>query len=103
MSEHHSDEQRKKREKAVALRYDREKDEAPVVTAKGAGTVAERIIEMAREHRVPIQEDPSLVEILSKMELNEQIPEELYGVVAEVLAFVYRVDERVKEEMKRES
>lgn len=63
----------------------------------------ERIIEMAREHRVPIQEDPSLVEILSKMELNEQIPEELYGVVAEVLAFVYRVDERVKEEMKRES
>lgn len=85
-----------KREKAVALRYDQERDDAPVVAAKGSGMTAEKMIELAREYSVPLQEDPSLVEVLSKMEINEQIPSELYGVVAEVLAFVYKADQKSK-------
>jgi len=85
------------REQAVALRYDEDQDEAPVVVAKGRGVVARQIIEEARRHDVPIQQDASLVEVLSKLELNQQIPPELYQLVAEVLSFVYRSDQRAKE------
>jgi flagellar biosynthesis protein len=57
--------------------------------------LAEKIIETAKEHQVPIQEDASLVEMLSKLQINETIPEELYQVVAEVFAFVYRVEKQL--------
>ncbi|ASS91573.1 MAG: hypothetical protein C6W58_09545 [Bacillaceae bacterium] len=80
--------------KAVALSYNDEKDAAPKVSAKGKGYVAEKIIEKARENNVPIQEDPSLIELLSEVEINEQIPEELYEVVAELLSFIYRLDQQ---------
>ncbi|MBL7190155.1 EscU/YscU/HrcU family type III secretion system export apparatus switch protein [bacterium] len=66
-------------------------DPAPKVAAKGKGLIAERIIELAKENDIPIKEDPDLVEILMKLDLNQFIPEELYQVVAEVLAFVYRM------------
>jgi flagellar biosynthesis protein len=82
--------------KAVALRYKPEEGDAPYVVAKGKGNVAEKILEKAREHQVPIQEDASLVEVLSAVELNQQIPEELYQLVAEVLSYVYRMDQRAK-------
>lgn len=88
----------KKREKiksAVALSYDMEKDVAPIIKAKGKGFVAEQIIERAKENNIPIQEDPSLVELLSQLEINEAIPEELYEVVAEVFAFIYRIDKNL--------
>jgi flagellar biosynthesis protein len=85
------------REKAVALRYDADSMAAPAVVAKGKGLVARNMIEKAKEHNVPIQEDASLVEVLSKLELNQQIPPELYQLVAEVLSFVYRSDQRAKE------
>jgi len=85
------------REQAVALRYDADVQEAPVVVAKGKGLVAKQIIEKAKEHDIPIQEDASLVEVLSKLELNQQIPAELYQLVAEVLSFVYRSDQKAKE------
>ena len=78
--------------KAVALRYDAEKSEAPVVAAKGKGSVADAILQKAREHGVPIQEEPSLVEVLSQLELEQQIPPELYQLVAEILSVVYRAD-----------
>jgi flagellar biosynthesis protein len=78
--------------KAVALRYRAEMAEAPKVVAKGKGFVAENILQRAKEHQIPIQEDPSLVEMLSKLDVNQQIPPELYQVVAEILAFVYRMD-----------
>ncbi|MCC2686442.1 MAG: flagellar biosynthesis-like protein [Paenibacillaceae bacterium] len=78
--------------KAVALRYSPEKDQAPVLTAKGKGRVAEEILRRAREHGVPIQEDASLVEVLSKLDLDQEIPPELYQLVAEVLSFIYRTD-----------
>ncbi|NGQ93915.1 EscU/YscU/HrcU family type III secretion system export apparatus switch protein [Brevibacillus sp. SYP-B805] len=81
-----------KRKQAVALRYRAGAEEAPRVVAKGSGYVAETIIKQAKEHCIPIQEDPSLVEVLGKLDLNQQIPPELYQVVAEILAFVYRLD-----------
>lgn len=77
---------------AAALKYDAKKDAAPKVTARGRGLVAEKIIELARKHDVPIKSDPALVQILSKLELEEQIPAELYKAVAEILAFVYAVN-----------
>ena len=65
---------------------------APRISAKGAGYLAERIIEIAKEHGIGIYEDPDLVEVLSKLDLNHEIPESLYRAVAEVLAFVYRLN-----------
>ncbi|HCY85177.1 MAG TPA: flagellar biosynthesis protein FlhB [Desulfobacteraceae bacterium] len=75
--------------KAVALRYDRAQDEAPKVTAKGQGKVAENIIEIAQAHGVPVKDDPDLVEVLSSLEIDQEIPSEIYVAVAELLAFVY--------------
>ncbi len=79
------------RKLASALAYDMA-DEAPQVVATGKGLVAERILEIAREHNVPIREDRVLAEALSALSVGELIPPELYQAVAEVLAFVYRLD-----------
>jgi len=78
--------------RAVALRYDREKESAPRVVAKGRGLVAEAIIARAREHGVPLHEDANLATALSALELETEIPPELYRAVAEVLAFLYRLN-----------
>lgn len=78
--------------KAVALKYVPGESEAPVVVAKGRGKVAEAILDKAKENGVPVQEDAALVEVLSKLDLDEQIPSELYQLVAEVLTYVYRAD-----------
>ena len=78
--------------KAVALRYDREKENSPRIVAKGKGLIAEKIIEIAREHGVTVYEDKELIEILSRIEMYQVIPAELYQVIAEVLAFVYRMN-----------
>lgn len=80
------------RQKAVALRYERGKDNAPAVTAKGQGKLAEKILELARQNNIPIQKDKTLLEALYRLDLNTEIPEELYQVVAEVLAFIYRMN-----------
>ncbi|MGM0919725.1 MAG: EscU/YscU/HrcU family type III secretion system export apparatus switch protein [Bacillota bacterium] len=86
----------KKQKKAAALRYNDKKDAAPRVTAKGRGHLADTIIEAAKINHVPVQEDPSLIEILHKMEVNEQIPEELYQAVAEIFSFLYQVDKEAE-------
>lgn len=75
--------------KAVALKYDKQKDDAPRVVAKGQGQVAENIIELAKKYDIPIKDDPDLIEVLSSLEINEAIPSEIYVAVAELLAFVY--------------
>jgi flagellar biosynthesis protein len=77
------------RPRAVALRYDRARDQAPVLIGKGDGLLAERIVALAREHDIPIHEDGDLVDILSLLELNAEIPPTTYAVVAEILAFIY--------------
>ena len=82
------------RKKAVALRYDAERDNSPRVVAKGAGAIAERIIELAREAGVPVREESDLVEVLSRLELNEEIPPDTYIIVAEILAWVYRINSK---------
>lgn len=82
----------KKQKKAVALKYELEKTQAPKVTAKGTNAVAEKIIALAREHGVPVKDDPDLVEVLSRLDIDKEIPPDLYVVVAELLAFVYRMN-----------
>ncbi len=77
--------------KAVALKYKRYIDNAPKVVAKGKGEVAKRIIEVAKENNIPITEDAELVEMLIKLDLYEEIPENLYKVVAEIFAFIYKL------------
>lgn len=72
---------------AVALQYDGY--DTPKVTAKGSGEIAERIIEAAREHNVPLEDDPALAGLLYQVELGDVIPESLYLAVAELLAFLY--------------
>ena len=72
---------------AVALEYDGEG--APRVTAKGRGELAEQIREIAREHDVPLQENPEISAMLAELELGEEIPEALYVAVAEILAFAF--------------
>jgi len=85
---------KKKIKKAVSLKYEPVKDSAPKITAKGQGVVADKIIALAKENNIPIHEDPDLVEILSKLDLEEEIPPTVYVLVAEILAFVYRMNER---------
>ena len=82
--------------KAVALRYERSKDGAPRVVAKGRGHVADSIVAIAREHNVPLVADRNLVEVLEALDINLEIPPELYRAVAEVLAFVYRINGKMK-------
>jgi flagellar biosynthesis protein len=89
-------------QKAVALRYDEQKGSAPQVLAGGAGLIAETIIEKAKEAGIHIEENPDLVELLAKVPVGEEIPPELYQTIAEVLAFVYAVNDRFKNKLKNE-
>lgn len=78
--------------RAVALRYAREETGAPRVVARGRGRIAERILALAREHDVPVQEDPDLVQLLAACDPGEEVPVEVYGVVAELLTYLYRLN-----------
>jgi flagellar biosynthesis protein len=79
---------------ATALQYDPESGGAPRVVASGHRKVAEQIIAEARKHNITIYEDPALTAALSDVNLGQEIPEELYRVVAEVLAYIYRVTDQ---------
>ena len=81
--------------KAVALKYDKEKDQAPKVIAKGKAEIAEKIIKIAKAHNLPLYEDKHLVQILEALDLETEIPPEFYRAVAEVLAFIYRLNGKV--------
>jgi flagellar biosynthesis protein len=85
--------------KAVAIVYDEKESAAPKVVASGKGVVAENIIATAREAGIHIQEDANLVEILAKIPIGEEIPVEIYQTVAEVLAFVYQVNNKFKDKL----
>ncbi|URN93374.1 MAG: EscU/YscU/HrcU family type III secretion system export apparatus switch protein [Candidatus Pristimantibacillus lignocellulolyticus] len=86
-----------KMRKAVAMKYDPMNTTAPTLIAKGQGELAERILAKAKENGVPIQEDQSLVEVLSKLDIDQEIPPELFAVVAEILSFVYRADRNARD------
>lgn len=102
MSQKTKQEQGEPIKKAVALRYAPGQQATPVVVAKGRGHVANAIVDRAKEHGVALQEDPSLVEVLSKLDLKQEIPAELYQLVAEILSFVYRTDARASERRERD-
>lgn len=90
----------KKGKRAVALLYDPKKGDAPKVVASGANLIAEKIIATAAAAGVHIKEDPDLVSLLAKVPIGEQIPAELYQTIAEILAFVYSVNNRYKTEKR---
>lgn len=85
---------KKDRKKAVALRYDGKS--APKVVAKGEGYLATQIIDVAKEHGVPMQQDEQLTALLSKVKLNDEIPQSLYVAVAQLLAYIYYLNEQQK-------
>lgn len=85
-----------KKLKAVAVKYDAGKAKAPRIVAMGRGVVAEKILKVAEDHKVPFFEDQGLTELLAKLDVNVEIPPELYTLVAEVLAFVYQLDKTAK-------
>lgn len=88
---------------AVAILYDEKEAGSPKVVARGKGSVAEKIIQTARDAGVHIQEDADLVELLSKVPIGDEIPVELYQTVAEVLAFVYQINEKFKQKIQKPS
>lgn len=82
---------------AIALRYREDQDRAPTVVAKGGGTLADRILALAKEHQIPLYEDRDLVSLLGVLDLGTEIPPQLYRALAEVLAHIYRADRRARE------
>ena len=81
-------------QRAVALGYDSNRDDAPRVLASGKGKIAEEIISVARKNGIPIQDDPILTAALMEIDINKTIPPELYRVVAEVLSYIYRIQKK---------
>lgn len=81
-----------KNKKAAALKYNMKKDDAPKIIASGKGDIAKKILEKAKEEDIHIEENQDLAEILVKMEIGEEIPPELYEVIAEILSFIYNLE-----------
>lgn len=86
---------------AVALEYDGES--APKVTAKGVNDIADKIIDIATEHGIPLQKNDGLVNVLSQMDLGDEIPENLYKAIAEVIAFAYIISGKFSEHYRPEA
>lgn len=80
--------------RAVALRYDPARDKAPKLVAKGKGLVADQILALARKNYIPVRQDPNLVQVLSKLNLDQEVPPQLYQAVASILAFLYRINRK---------
>lgn len=81
---------------AVALKYERGKDEAPIVSAKGKGYIAQQIIELAQANNIEVRRDTDLVTLLEKLDINTPIPLEAYAAVAEILAYIYKANDKAK-------
>jgi flagellar biosynthesis protein len=80
-----------RRRKAVALRYKADEDAAPRIAAKGQGLVADQILKLAKQYNIPIREDRNLLQMLSTLDIDQEIPPTVYKAVAEILAFIYRL------------
>ncbi|MDH2431239.1 hypothetical protein WH50_21310 [Pokkaliibacter plantistimulans] len=90
-----------KKKLAAALEYDPSKGKAPQVTAVGSGFIAEQIIALAKEANVPLHEDAHLAAMLSQMDPGDEIPEQLYVAIAEILAFLFRLKEKRQHHNKK--
>ncbi|UTJ05450.1 EscU/YscU/HrcU family type III secretion system export apparatus switch protein [Arcobacter roscoffensis] len=93
--------------KAAALKYDIDNDSAPKITAKGKGETANNIIKIARENDIPIKKDEDLIELLSQLDLDKEIPASMYKAVAEIFSFIYdmtnqgkKIDEKLEERLQ---
>ncbi|RMA97205.1 EscU/YscU/HrcU family type III secretion system export apparatus switch protein [Hydrogenothermus marinus] len=84
--------------KAVALKYEVKKDNAPKVIAKGKEKIADKILEIAKKENIPIYEDPETLEILFSLDIGDEIPPELYQVIAEIFAYIISKKEEYKED-----
>jgi len=82
-----------KTKKTVALKYNQNTDQAPKIIASGKGSIAEQIIKKAREENIPIKEDNDVVQVLAELNIGDEIPEELYTVIAEILSFFYELED----------
>jgi flagellar biosynthesis protein len=90
--------------KATALQYDRTQNDAPIVTAQGKGEVANNIVRIAKQNDIPVKKDEDLINMLSEIELNKEIPVELYKAVSEVFSFIYGLtNEDIKKENSEET
>ena len=85
---------------AISLEYQKEINSAPKITAKGEGWVAEKIIEIAQERNIPIRKDKDLLNLLSEIDVGREVPESLYKVVAELLAWVYQLNKNYPDSHK---
>ncbi|MBQ6976769.1 MAG: EscU/YscU/HrcU family type III secretion system export apparatus switch protein [Selenomonadaceae bacterium] len=85
---------------AVALKYDMQKDKAPRVVAKGKGHTAEHILEAAQKSSVPVYQNKTLVNMLMALDIDREIPPELYKAIAEVMAYVYKMDKAKGRELE---
>ncbi len=85
-------ERRKRKPLAVALRYQADALAAPAVVAKGKGDVARRILDLADRHGIPVRRDEDLLQLLALCDVGEEIPEDLFEAVAELLAYLYRLN-----------
>jgi flagellar biosynthesis protein len=81
-----------KQKVAVALKHDLETDAIPRITATGRGKIAEKILELAFKNNIKVREDPDLAEVLSALEVDLEIPVEVFAAVAEILSYVYRAN-----------
>ena len=81
---------------AVALKYERGKDEAPHVAAKGKGLIAQQIIDLAKANNIEIRRDIDLVTLLEKLDINTPIPLEAYAAVAEILSYIYKANDKAR-------
>ncbi|MFW6035625.1 MAG: EscU/YscU/HrcU family type III secretion system export apparatus switch protein [Halothermotrichaceae bacterium] len=81
------------KQKAAALKYDINKDNAPRIIASGKGDLAKKVLEAAQKNDIPIKENQDIVDILVKLNIGEEIPPELYQAIAEILSFIYRLED----------
>ncbi|QDF29229.1 EscU/YscU/HrcU family type III secretion system export apparatus switch protein [Halarcobacter anaerophilus] len=89
-------------QKAVALGYDIQTDAAPKVIAKGSGALANNIIKIAQENDIPIKKDEDLIELLSAIDIDKEIPDSMYKAVAEIFAFIYDLTKNEREKKEKE-
>ncbi|MCK5293983.1 MAG: EscU/YscU/HrcU family type III secretion system export apparatus switch protein [Arcobacteraceae bacterium] len=89
--------------KATALKYNTSKDNAPKIVASGDRLVASNIIKIAKQNNIPIKKDEDMVELLSKIELNKEIPSDMYKAVAEVFSFIYNITNDKRGEDEKEN
>lgn len=82
---------------AVALQYNPEKNNAPIVVAKGQGDIAKKILELAEEHEIEVRKDEDLLQILRAVDINQEIPAEAFMAVAEIISYIYKVNGKMKE------